>query len=280
MCSCLTNAAGQKEPADSGMHRWTASPLWSKWQTHSVDFSTRQEVFAPAVPHPYEQVQPAHVSSLGIPKEAEWSQLWPRSHTAEQCDCAQLKHPAICEGAQPNMFRPGCTVPWRLCPNRSPRLHGPLSSYASTGKHTHASFCAGPARDECLLTVQHDSVKLPSPSCQQLMLFILKDNWHQEILVWKEPHQVIYFSPNAFRQGEMLTPTMTTVCLLNLSLKPPVQEVHNYFTMPQRYSSLSNKILSHLPPPSMYKLYACRLPDSWLALKWSPWWSREIWLAF
>lgn len=70
------------------------------------------------------------------PKKQNEASFGPEVIQPKQRDCAQLKHPAFCEGAQPNMFRPGCTDPWRLCPSESPRLRGPLSSYASTGKHS------------------------------------------------------------------------------------------------------------------------------------------------
>lgn len=99
---------------------------------------------------------------------------------------------------------------------------------------------------------QHDFVKLPGSSCQQLMLYILKDNQHEEILVWKGPHQVTYPSPTAFRQDEMLTPTPTGICLSNLFPKPPVQQIRNYSTsLSQHYSSLATKNPTYLPPPGV-----------------------------
>lgn len=95
----------------------------------------------------------------------------------------------------------------------------------------------------CINIFQHEL----SSRCQQLMLFVPKDNQHQEILVWKGPHQVTYPSPTAFRQDEMLTPTLTDVCLPNLFLKPPVEQVHNHPTsLPEHYSSLATKYLTIL----------------------------------
>lgn len=98
-----------------------------------------------------------------------------------------------------------------------------VSIYATSVCLIYVSLCGGPAQDRYLLTFQHDFVKLPGSSCQKLMVFFLKDNQHQKILVWKG-YQVTYPSPIAFQQNEMLlTPTLADVCLSNLFLKPPVQ---------------------------------------------------------
>lgn len=60
------------------------------------------------------------------------------------------------------------------------------------------------------------------------MFFILKDNQHQEAVVW-EGYWVTYPSPIAFGEGKMhLTPILADVQPSSLFPKPVEQEIRNY----------------------------------------------------
>lgn len=53
-----------------------------------------------------------------------------------------------------------------------------------------------PCTGQMSINIQHDLIQIPGSNCHWLMFFILKDNQHQEVLVW-EGYWVTYPSPIA-----------------------------------------------------------------------------------